>query len=302
VISAEKAPWVQPRSCGGALIGVVSRVRFRARFGQDMQSLLDKVLRFLALAALAVGLSACLMDSGKNVRPLSDEVKAELTSRGLKVGAPIYVRVFKEENALEVWLGRTDGQYVLFRTYEICRWSGKIGPKTFEGDKQAPEGFYVINARQMNPDSRYHLSFNLAYPNAYDRAHGYTGTHLMVHGGCESAGCYAITDEKIEELYALAREAFMGGQREFKVHAFPFRMSEENLARNASSQWYPFWRNLKEGYDLFEATRRPPVVGVKDRSYVFFPDQMSVPPEFLVTQASTGVAGAGPQLITGWVR
>ena len=265
-----------------------------------MARLTDRLLRLIAFVVLVVGLSACLMDSGKNVKPLSDEVKAELAARGLKVGAPIFVRVFKEENALEVWLGRPDGEFVLFRTYEICRWSGRIGPKTQEGDKQAPEGFYVINARQMNPDSRYHLSFNLAFPNAYDRAHGYTGTHLMVHGGCESAGCYAITDEKIEELYALAREAFMGGQREFKVHAFPFRMSEARLAAEASSPWYPFWRNLQQGYDLFEATRRPPVVGVKDRTYVFFPDQMSVPPEFLVTKASTGPEGA--QLITGWLR
>ncbi len=267
-----------------------------------MEGLVGRGLRFLALAVLAGGRSACLMESGKNVKPLSDEVKAELASRGLTVGAPIYVRVFKQENALEVWLGRADGAYVLFRTYEICRWSGKIGPKTQEGDKQAPEGFYVINARQMNPDSRYHLSFNLAFPNAYDRAHGYTGTHLMVHGGCESAGCYAITDEKIEELYALAIEAFLAGQREFKVHAFPFRMTEANLAANAASPWYPFWRNLKEGYDLFEVTRRPPVVGVKDRTYVFFPDQMSVPPEFLVTPASTRVDDLRPQLITGWAR
>lgn len=265
-----------------------------------MARLYGSLARLVAIVLVAVGLSACLTESGRPVKPLSEETKAELASKGLKVGAPIYVRIFKQENVLEVWLGKPDGTYVPFRTYPICSWSGGLGPKTAEGDKQAPEGFYVITARQMNPDSRYYLSFNLGFPNAYEQAHGYTGKYLMVHGGCESVGCYAITDQSIEEVYALAIAAFMHGQREFKVHAFPFRMTEEKLAAQTGSKWYSFWRNLKEGYDQFEATLRPPVVGVKDKTYVFFPDKSSVPPEFLVQQVSADPNGA--QLITGWVR
>ena len=90
----------------------------------------------------------------------------------------------------------------------------------------------------------------------------------MVHGKCRSAGCYAMTDALIEEIYALARESFKGGQDAFHVHAFPFRMTEENLRKHRKSRWYGFWRRLKEGYDHFELTRQPPEVGVCNRQYL----------------------------------
>mgnify|MGYP002277175458 CR=1 FL=1 len=250
-------------------------------------------------------LSGCLFETPKHLKPLSEESKALLAAKGLKDGAPMYVRVFKQESALEVWLGRPDGTYTLFKTYEVCRWSGKLGPKLVEGDKQAPEGFYIVTPAQMNPNSNYYLSFNIGYPNAYDKAHGRTGMHLMVHGGCSSAGCYAMTDDSVAEIFALARDAFVAGQQEFPVHAFPFRMTSANMAAHAGSQWYDFWQNLKQGYDYFQTYRRPPVVGVENMRYVFFPSRDMVPEEFTVTAASASgtdaeLDPAAPRLIQGW--
>jgi murein L,D-transpeptidase YafK len=203
-----------------------------------------------------------------HLRPLSKETMMLLGNKGMSSGAPIFIRVFKEESELEVWKQRDDGRFYHFKTYPICNWSGEIGPKVHQGDKQAPEGFYTIFRHQMNPSSQYHLAFNLGYPNAYDKALGRSGEHLMVHGNCKSAGCYAMTDALIEEIYALAREAFIGGQESFEVHAFPFRMTDTNMARFKGHQWYAFWKTLKEGYDYFETTRLPPSVTVCNRSYM----------------------------------
>ncbi|HZA02729.1 MAG TPA: L,D-transpeptidase family protein, partial [Hyphomicrobiaceae bacterium] len=135
-------------------------------------------------------------------------------------------------------------------------------------DRQAPEGFYKVGRYQMNPKSRYHLAFNLGYPNVYDKTQGRTGEFIMVHGKCKSAGCYAMTDELMEEIYALSREAFIGGQDTIEVHAFPFRMTDENLVHHQNSQNYAFWSTLKEGYDYFELTRRPPAVAVCEKRYI----------------------------------
>jgi len=246
----------------------------------------------MSLAAL----SAC--STNKALEPLSPRVMSDLQRLDLKVGAPLLVRVFKEENQMEVWLQQAYGPFVLFRSYDICSRSGVLGPKFQEGDRQAPEGFYMVSQRQMNPKSKYYLSFNLGYPNAFDKSLNRTGTHLMVHGGCRSAGCYAITDEHIHELFSLAREAFLYGQKEFPVHAFPFRMSEQNMIRYAGQAHEGYWRDLKVGYDYFEQIHQPPTVGVKNQRYVFFPHNVSVPPEFQVEQASADPLA--PQLIRGW--
>jgi murein L,D-transpeptidase YafK len=186
----------------------------------------------------------------------------------MEVQAPIFIRIYKEESELEVWKVRDDGRYYLFKTYPICSWSGALGPKLRQGDRQAPEGFYTITREQMRPDSQVHLAFNLGYPNAFDKAHRRTGDALMVHGGCTSSGCYAMTDALMEEIYALAREAFAGGQEAIYVHAFPFRMTETNMARHAKSQWASFWKTLKEGHDYFELTRQLPTIAVCNRRYV----------------------------------
>lgn len=228
-------------------------------------------LRIITLTLTLIMVGGCLGgdDIDKHLRPLSQATKAELRNLEMRQEDPILVRVFKEESELEVWKKRRDGRYAHFRTYDICAWSGELGPKHKEGDRQAPEGFYTVTPAQMNPNSSYHLSFNIGFPNTFDRAHGRTGSHLMVHGACSSAGCYAMTDEVVEEIYALAREAFRGGQREFQVQAYPFRMTPDNMARHADNPNMPFWQNLKEGSDHFEVTGQAPEVAVCGHEYVF---------------------------------
>ena len=163
------------------------------------------------------------------------------------------IRLFKQEAELEVWKQDRSGHFALLKTYPICRWSGDLGPKVREGDRQAPEGFYSITPAQMNPQSAYYLSFNTGYPNAYDRALGHTGSELMVHGDCSSRGCYAMTDEQIAEIYSLGRESFFGGQKSFQLQAYPFRMTPLNMAKHRNNPNMPFWKMIKEGYDHFES-------------------------------------------------
>lgn len=235
------------------------------------------VLRALMGSAALLGagaLAGCQTDflpdvAGKANAPIPPKLLAEIARKDMDVGAPILLRVFKVEAELEVWKQDRKGRFALLKTYPICKWSGDLGPKVTEGDRQTPEGFYDITPGQMNPNSEYYLSFNLGFPNAFDRAHGRTGTHLMVHGDCSSQGCYAMTDAQILEIYALGREAFTGGQRSFQVQAYPFRMTPANLARHRDSPHMPFWRMLKEGSDHFEVTRRQPKVDVCGKRYVF---------------------------------
>lgn len=186
----------------------------------------------------------------------------------LTLGSPIFIRIFKESKELELWVARGE-RYVLFKTYPIACMSGVLGPKIREGDNQAPEGFYYVLPSRMKPDSQFHLSFNIGYPNSYDLAHHRTGSALMVHGSWVSKGCFAMTDRCIEEIYTIADYAFNAGQPFFRVHIFPFRMTEDNMRRHAASPHIQFWRNLQGGYDFFEITRRPPDVDVRNQKYVF---------------------------------
>lgn len=225
--------------------------------------------RLLPALAMAWVLVACAkIDLAAHLRPLPKETMMLLGKKGMDPQSPMFVRIFKEESELEVWKQRDDGRFYHFKTYPVCNWSGELGPKVRQGDKQAPEGFYAITREQMNPDSKFHLAMNLGYPNAYDRSQRRTGEFLMIHGKCKSAGCYAMTDALIEEIYAIARESFLGGHDGFQVHAFPFRMTPENLVRHASHEAYPFWQTLKEGYDYFEYSRQLPTVAVCSRRYV----------------------------------
>jgi murein L,D-transpeptidase YafK len=209
------------------------------------------------------------------MQPLSEHVLADLKAKNMDKASPILVRLFKEEAALEVWKQDKTGRFALFRTYPICRWSGELGPKIQEGDRQAPEGFYTITPGLMNPNSNYYLAINTGFPNSYDRANGRTGSLLMIHGDCSSAGCYAMTDEQIAEIYALARESFFGGQKSFQLEAFPFRMTPLNMARHRNSPHTTFWKMLKQGYDHFEVTHREPKVDVCERRYVFDAESMA---------------------------
>ena len=195
---------------------------------------------------------------------------AELAEAGLSLGDEVHVRIYKAERVLEVWMrGEQGAPSRLFKTLDICTFSGNPGPKLKEGDHQAPEGFYRVGARQLNPNSRHHLSFNLGFPNQYDRSLGRTGSDLMVHGGCSSVGCYAMTDAGIDQIYAMVEAAIGAGQGDVDVHIFPFRMTGETMREHAASPDYGYWQNLKEGFDLFEAAHVPPTVGACRGRYVF---------------------------------
>ncbi|WP_289035207.1 murein L,D-transpeptidase family protein [uncultured Roseibium sp.] len=224
----------------------------------------------LLVAGVLAGCQADELGYGpKAQRPVSSEIKRKITDLNMSRTSPILIRIFKEENTLEVWKEKRNGRFALLEEFEICKWSGKLGPKFKEGDRQAPEGFYEITPGLMNPNSSYHLAFNLGFPNSYDRSHGRTGSHLMVHGACSSRGCYAMTDAQVQDIYALARDSFKGGQRSFQVQAYPFEMTPENMAKHRDSEHMEFWRMLKTGYDHFELTQVPPKVSVCEKKYVF---------------------------------
>lgn len=196
------------------------------------------------------------------------DVERRLAFHGVKPGDPILIRIFKREFELELWM-RRDGRFHRFATYPICKWSGELGPKLKTGDRQAPEGFYTVDQTQLNPNSAWHKSFNLGFPNAFDQSLKRTGSFLMVHGGCGSIGCYAMTNPVIDEIWRLVTTALASGQARFQVQVFPFRMTDANLARHAGSAQSPFWANLKQGYDLFEAGQIPPKVSVCSGKYAF---------------------------------
>jgi murein L,D-transpeptidase YafK len=238
--------------------------------GVALEMPLRRARQLLTVAAVAGTVSACatMEMPPAHLMPLPKETVALLGKKHMQVQAPIFIRIYKEESELEVWKLRDDGRFYHLKTFPICNWSGHLGPKVHQGDGQAPEGFYTITKEQMNPNSAYHLAFNLGFPNPYDKANKRTGDFLMIHGGCGSSGCYAMTDALMEELYALVREAFNGGQTVVYVHAFPFRMTKANMASHANSKWRGFWRTLKEGYDYFELTRQVPTVAVCNRHYV----------------------------------
>lgn len=207
--------------------------------------------------------------SAKAEKQLSQKRLAEIQAKGMTRTSPVLARVFKEEGKLEIWKQKTNGRYDIVASYDICKISGQLGPKFIEGDRQSPEGFYTVRPAQMNPNSSYHLSFNIGYPNAFDRANGRTGTNLMVHGACSSSGCFSMNNTQMEEIYAFARDAFRGGQTEFQVQSFPFRMTAANMARYRNDPNFEFWTMLKEGYDQFEVTKVPPKVDVCEKRYVF---------------------------------
>ncbi|CAH1655321.1 MULTISPECIES: murein L,D-transpeptidase family protein [unclassified Chelatococcus] len=228
-------------------------------------------MRQIVLVVGCLALGGCISDisDGRHMKPLPAALVADMAAKGMAQGDPILIRIYKKESELEVWKRDGTGRFALLKVYPMCRWSGKLGPKKREGDRQAPEGFYNVTADLMNPQSQFYLSFNLGYPNPLERSLGYTGSALMVHGACSSSGCFAMTDSGVTEIYGLAREAFIGGQRNFQVQALPFRMTPNNMARHRSDPNFPFWQNLKEGSDHFEATRLPPRVSACGTRYVF---------------------------------
>jgi murein L,D-transpeptidase YafK len=224
----------------------------------------------LAALSLAAAVSGCSdTHSSRASQPLSRQMLALMETKGVTPSSPTLIRGFKKESEFEVWKMRPDGTYVLLKTFPICRWSGQLGPKRHEGDRQSPEGFYSITPAMMNPESHYYLSLNVGYPNAYDRAHGATGGSVMVHGICSSAGCFAMTDAQIADIYALARESFAGGQRAIQMQSYPFHMDARNLAKYRLDPNMPFWKELKKGDDHFEATKHDVSYAICGKHYMF---------------------------------
>ncbi|MBV1702734.1 MAG: murein L,D-transpeptidase [Hyphomicrobiales bacterium] len=228
--------------------------------------------RLAILMFLGVGLAACQQQSVSDSRAyaaISPETLALMKAKGTTPEAPMMIRAFKKESTFEIWKMTDSGEYALLKSYPMCRWSGQLGPKKREGDRQVPEGFYQITPGQMNPHSHYYLSFNVGYPNAYDRAWGHSGGSIMVHGICSSAGCFSMTNKQIGEIYSIAREAFAGGQKAIEMQTFPFHMTPKNLAKFRLDPNMPFWKELKKGDDYFKVAKVPPLVGVCGRKYVF---------------------------------
>ncbi len=229
------------------------------------------------------------------LRPAPDDAFQQQAPVRYGMGDQVFVRIFKQEGQLELWLRKSNSRFSLYKTYPICKWSGRLGPKVKEADYQSPEGFYSVSARQLHPHSNYHRAFNVGYPNAFDRQNGRTGGLVMVHGACKSVGCFAMTDRGIEEIYAFVEAALRAGQQEVPVHIFPFRLTDHAIAHETGggwlafvagggnyAQWSGFWRNLKEGYDLFEQTGEPPVAFACGDHYAF------------------GAGGASCRKIAGW--
>ena len=232
------------------------------------------VLALTAVLAGAVTPFPCLGEDGsqlptKATQKVSRELLSLFQQKKMSKNSPILVRLFKEESELEVWKQDTTGHFQILKVYPICRWSGDLGPKLHEGDRQAPEGFYAITPELLNPNSNYYLAINIGFPNSFDKANDRDGTFLMIHGDCWSSDCYAMTDEQIGEIYSLVRDSFLGGQPSFQIQAYPFRLTPANLARHRTNPNMDFWKMLKIGNDHFEATRLEPKVDVCDRSYVF---------------------------------
>src|SRR6478735_164028 len=243
-------------------------------FALICRSLVRALVTSVALTA-GVLLAGCnsdeisLANNAKANQPVPQKLISDMSTKDMDLNSPILVRLFKQEAELEVWKQDRSGRFALLKTYPICRWSGDLGPKVREGDRQAPEGFYNISPAQMNPQSAYYLSFNTGYPNAFDKALGRTGSQLMVHGDCSSRGCYAMTDEQIAEIYSLGRESFFGGQKSFQLQAYPFHMTPVNMAKHRNNPNMPFWKMIKEGNDHFEVTKQEPKVDFCEKKYVF---------------------------------
>jgi murein L,D-transpeptidase YafK len=230
-------------------------------------------LMALALAGCNDALETAQVDlskvKNKVEQPLPRHILSEMSAKGMQRNSPIMIRIFKEEGALEIWKAKTDNRFDKIADYKICAWSGRLGPKVKEGDRQAPEGFYDLTRANLNPNSKYYLAINTGFPNRYDAVNGHNGTNLMIHGACSSSGCYSMTDQQVLEIYAFARDAFAGGQSTVQLQAFPFHMTAENMVRHRLNPNIEFWNMLKVGYDNFEVTKRPPEVNFCEKKYVF---------------------------------
>jgi len=189
----------------------------------------------------------------------------------------LLLRAFKEEAQLELWAGGNGSdQLTLLKTYAICATSGHLGPKRRFGDEQVPEGFYYLD--WFNPQSNFYLSMHIDYPNASDRilkTLSNAGGEIFLHGNCVTIGCIPITDDGIKEVYWLGVLARSVGQKHLPIYIFPARLREAGFASlerelHPDSKTLAFWRNLQEGFLLFEKSHKPLTVQVRaDGRYEF---------------------------------
>ncbi|XCD49781.1 murein L,D-transpeptidase family protein [Candidatus Liberibacter asiaticus] len=231
----------------------------------------------ILLFALFIFLNGChhsrsLIDKAEH--PLSENLIISMQKKRTSPFHPTVIRIFKNENILEIWKRNVDAEYVLLKEYKICAWSGTSGPKIETGDEQAPEGFYYIGWNNLNPNSKYFLSINIGFPNEFDKAHNRTGADLMIHGECASAGCYAMNNKQMQEIYAIVRDSLRGNmQSHIQIQAFPFRMTSKNMQLYQNNPNYSFWNMLKLGHDYFEKNHQEPFIQIINKQYVFFKGQ-----------------------------
>ncbi len=221
----------------------------------------DRVERQIAAAAGALPLP-----NTPNVADFNDRLR----DKGVRLGSPIIIRIFKSESELEIWKEKDDA-FVLFATYPICHWSGSVGPKMRDGDKQAPEGYYTVNRTQTRHQGRWPKSLNIGFPNILDQSLARSGSNILIHGGCSSVGCFAMTNPVMDEIQNLTETAIDSGEENVPVQVYPFRMTDDNMKANAASPWFDFWANMKEGYDAFEKTHKAIAVNVCEGRYSFEP-------------------------------
>ena len=229
------------------------------------------MFKHFVLIGIALSLAACnttAIDSRRGLAPQPQALISQTEKVGATANSPVLIRIFKQTKELELWRKTATGQYALVKTYEICTFSGDLGPKKKEGDRQSPEGFYTVTSSQLNFHSIRYLSLNTGYPNMYDRVNGYTGNSLMIHGGCDSAGCYAIEDQPIQEVFTAVRDAVKAGQKSVQIHIYPFRMNALNMFFNGDNKNIAFWQQLKAGYDKFENTRNELNISILNKKYV----------------------------------
>lgn len=237
------------------------------------------------LTGLELVLAACAaimlpMAHGGNVSRRAVEARERVTPAlnallslcGARVGSPVFLRAVKEDSVMELWVKPDrERRYVLAKRYPIAAWSGKLGPKEKEGDLQTPEGFYEVTSSSLNPYSNYHLSFNIGYPNAYDRSLNRTGGLIMVHGRDVSIGCLAMTDPGIEEIYTMVERALSGGQKSVPVHIYPFVPTPARLAEEKDSPHAAFWTLLAQAWNWTEKRHAPAPVEFREGKLMLVP-------------------------------
>ncbi len=192
----------------------------------------------------------------------------EFAARNLKLGSPVFLRVYKQSSKMELWVEKGP-RYELFKTYSICRWSGGLGPKMYEGDRQSPEGLYHITAEDLIVNPRWHRAMNINYPNRFDVINGRGGSGILIHGKCGSVGCFAIQDNNVEEVYDAVRAALHSGQVSIPVLALPFSFAAYAPAVEDTLKLNEFWTDLRRADLLFNRDRVPPTAWVCDGRYYF---------------------------------